>query len=128
MSFDSGSMTAEPSRPRRRRRSRRNNIESLLIEYPVDGGDVFEEVGEIGAGETREPEDLDAIVASLSVAEVVELVTSDQADLDAVIAAERRGKARKTVLALVRAEGGAVYPRYSTGQQIVKDSDENPFA
>lgn len=73
--------------------------------------------------------DLAEIVSSLSVAEVIELVESGQAELDDVIAAERVGKARKTVLSLVQSESGKVYPVSKTDRSdSVTDSSQNPFA
>jgi hypothetical protein len=55
-------------------------------------------------------DDLAEVVASLKVDEIIELVEAGEASLDDVIAAERVGKARKTVLALVQGESGSVYP------------------
>ena len=57
--------------------------------------------------------DLEEIISSMTVREVIDLVESNMAELDDVIAAERTGKRRKTILALVRGESGSVYPQYS---------------
>lgn len=84
--------------------------------------------GDIGQGVSHDS-DLAAVVADLSVAEVIELIESGEADLDSVIAAEKVGKARKTVLHLVQGESGKVYPVSKTDRDhSVTDSNKNPFA
>lgn len=69
-------------------------------------------------------EDIAEVVASLTVAEVIELVETGEAELDDVIAAERVGKARKTILALVKSESGNVYPDFKTDRDQ-PDTDSN---
>lgn len=57
-------------------------------------------------------EELAEILDGLTVAEVIELVESGQADLADVIAAESAGRSRKTVLALIISDSGKVYAKH----------------
>lgn len=57
--------------------------------------------------------DLVEMLPGMKFPEIVELVESGLASVADVIRAERVGKARKTVLALVRSDSGKVYPRFS---------------
>jgi hypothetical protein len=101
MPFDSGSMRAGAPRPQRRRR----------------------EVAEVDYTEQRDAfDDLVTVLPTLTVNEVIELVESGEAGIEDVIAAERVGKARKTVLALVKSDSGKVYPIFNHDSA----NDQNP--
>jgi hypothetical protein len=85
---------------------------------PFDSGTmrfVPAQRGKLGRATSRPVEndaydDLIKVLPTLTVEEIVELVEAGEADLDDVIAAEKVGKARKTVLALVKGDSGKVYP------------------
>jgi hypothetical protein len=98
MPFDSATMAWVPDQPKRRKRRF-----DPIVEFD-DGPVTYED---------EKTEDLDDLVASLTVAEVTELAESGMAELDQIIEAERRGKGRKSVLALVKSESGKVYARYN---------------
>lgn len=104
MPFNSATMAWEPDPPARKRQPRKPGP---VVE--------FEEIRR--GGESIQPEtssdDLGELVSTLTVAEVIELAESGMADLDDIIEAERGGKARKSVLALVKSESGKVYARYN---------------
>lgn len=105
MPFDSSTMRRTAST---RRKSKRSGASAALP--PVNETEAVQA-------------DLEAILPGMSVAEIVELVQSDMADLADVIAAESVGKARKTVLSLVQSESGKVYP-----VSKISVTESNPFA
>jgi hypothetical protein len=85
---------------------------------PFDSGTMrfVRQRAEIGIGVSRDPDqsnfdDLLTVLPTLTVDEVVELVESGEADLEDVIEAEKVGKARKTILALVKSDSGRVYSK-----------------
>lgn len=83
------------------------------------------EIGEsVSLEREQEQQDLAEVVSDLSVAEVIELVESGGASLDDVIAAERVGKSRKTILHLVQSDSGKVYPVNKTDRDQT-DTDSN---
>jgi hypothetical protein len=96
MPFDSKTMRVIKTKPRRRRAQE-------------------EAVPQWGAFD-----DLLVVLPTLSVAEVIELIEAGEADIADVKLAERVGKARKTVLSLVKSESGKVYP--------ISKTVNNPFA
>lgn len=69
--------------------------------------------GDVNPTQAASSEDLAEVIASMTVAEVTELAESGMEDLEAIIEAERRGKGRKSILALVKSESGKVYARYN---------------
>lgn len=99
MTFDSGSMSLVKP-PRKESRPTKPSVEKAA------------------------PSDLEQILPELSVAEVIELIQSGQAEIAEVIEAERLGKGRKTILALVKGESGKVYAEYKAKSVPVV----NPFA
>jgi hypothetical protein len=98
MPFDSATMAWIPDPPNRPKRPRRPGP---VVEFE-----------EIRRGTPSTTEDLTEVVASMTVAEVTELAESGMEDLEAIIEAERRGKGRKSILALVKSPSGKVYARY----------------
>ena len=103
MPFDSATMAWVPDPPNRARRPRRPGP---VVEFEE------ERRGDVDPPRVESGDDLAEVVASMTVAEVIELAESGMEDLEAIIEAERNGKGRKSILALVKSESGKVYARY----------------